>query len=467
MNNLVKPAENTVSEVLEWLADNGVQEDNLRYSTAKDWLFVSLPVARIESLLDTKYNLYRHDEGHITVRAPTWSLPTHLHAHIDTIQPTNSFFRASPKALSLQVDRESEIVVNKVSSLAASSGNISAICNATAVTPLCLRTVYGTIDYEVQSNGTNKMGLTDYLGESNNRSDTYLFLQQFRPEAKEAAYQFKFDVIDNGTTTQIHTLEDLEENEPDIEADLDSETMLGIGWPTPLIAYTVGGSPPYTPDDNTPTDTNEPYLAWLEYVLATSDDDLAKVISTSYDDDEQTVPLSYAQRACNEFAQLGARGVSLFFASGDSGVGSSGSCLSNNGTNATTFLPEFPSSCPYITSVGATMDFEPEVVAYHPSGYAGGGGFSDYFPRPQYQDRVVKHYVKNLNGSFAGLYNTEGRAYPDLSAQGSYYVNVWNGSNIRVSGTSASTPAVAAIFALVNDALLAAGKPTMGFLNPW
>ena len=392
----------------------------------------------------------------------------HLHEHVDTIQPTNSFFRASPKAVSLHVDKLPQLD-GKEATLQRqyfASPNVSAICNATAVTLDCLRTLYGTIDYDVQSNDTNKLALTDYLGETNNRSDTSLYLGQFRPEAQAAAYEFKFDVIDNGTTSQHLTAEQLAD-EVDVEGNLDVETMIGIGWPTPLIAYTVGGSPPYKADNNTPTDTNEPYLAWLQYVLSTSDDDLAKVISTSYDDDEQTVPLAYAQRVCNELAQLGARGVSVFFASGDSGVGATGSCASNNGTNAPTFLPEFPSSCPYVTSVGATQNFNPEVVAHHTSGYAGGGGFSDYFPRPQYQDRVVKQYVKSLNGSYAGLYNPNGRAYPDISAQGSYYVNVWNGSNIRVSGTSAATPAVAAIFALVNDALITAGRPTLGFLNPW
>lgn len=36
-----------------------------------------------------------------------------------------------------------------------------------------------------------------------------------------------------------------------------------------------------------------------------------------------------------------------------------------------------------------------------------------------------------------------------------------------ISGTSASSPLAAGIFSLVNDALLAAGKPALGFLNPW
>jgi hypothetical protein len=48
-------------------------------------------------------------------------------------------------------------------------------------------------------------------------------------------------------------------------------------------------------------------------------------------DDEQTVPIRYAERVCNELAALGARGVSLIFSSGDEGVGQDGTCVSNDG----------------------------------------------------------------------------------------------------------------------------------------
>lgn len=51
-------------------------------------------------------------------------------------------------------------------------------------------------------------------------------------------------------------------------------------------------------------------------------------------------------------AALGARGVSVMFSSGDSGVGDGDSnpdtqeCYSNDGRNVTKFLPAFPASCP-------------------------------------------------------------------------------------------------------------------------
>lgn len=463
VRKLVQPAEDTDKLVRDWLSDNGIA--GYSYSGAKDWITVSLPVERIESLLNAEYSVYRHDDGSEVVRTPEWSLPRHLHEHIDTVQPSNSFFRSAPKATSMKGFQPK---TGNFKPQFYENPTVAAVCNVSAVTPLCLRTLYGTINYEPQVPGKNKVGLTDYLGEANNRSDVSIFLQQFRPEAVSAAYQFKIDVINGGDNQQTPDTPTQLASGKDLEGNLDAETILGIDWPTPLIAYTTGGSPPFKADNNTPTDTNEPYLTWLSYVLATSDSDLAQTISTSYDDDEQSVPPAFASRVCNELAQLGARGVSLFYASGDEGVGVNGSCISNNGTNALTFLPEFPSTCPYITSVGATVRFAPEVVAFDPAnGFASGGGFSSYFARPSYQDKVVPAYLASLNGKDAAYFNASGRGYPDIAAQGTRFVTVWNGSQVLLDGTSAATPTAAAVIALVNDALIAAGRPPLGFLNPW
>lgn len=464
VHNLVEPEDATIDLVHEWLADNGVDVSDLKYSPAKDWISVTLPVEAIEDMLSTKYAVYRHEDGSELVRTPKWSLPVHLHDHIDTIQPTNSWFRAKPQAAGIKVK---QFFDEQPAMKYYSNASVSAVCVADAVTPTCIRTLYGTIDYQVQSADTNLMGLCDYLNETNNRNDTYTMLAKYRPEAKEGAYQFKFDSIANGTTSQVYTEESIEE-ETGVEGNLDVQNMLGVAWPTKLIAYTVGGSPPYTPDAGTTSDTNEPYLVWLNSVLSESDEKIAKVISTSYDDDEQTVPLSYATRVCKELAQLGARGVSLFYSSGDDGVGPSGYCVSNDGKNTSTFLPEFPSSCPYVTAVGATGNFTPEVVAYvADEDYASGGGFSNYFPRPAYQDAVVEKYIASLDGKYAAYYNSSGRAYPDVAAQGLADVVVWNNKFGSVGGTSAASPTFAAVIALVNDALLASGKSTLGFINPW
>ena len=114
-----------------------------------------------------------------------------------------------------------------------------------------------------------------------------------------------------------------------------------------------------------PTDTNEPYLTWVNYALEQAD--LPQVLSNSYGDDEQSVPYSYAKRVCSGFAQLGARGISVLFSSGDAGVGSNGTCFSNTDPTKEMFIPNFPTSCPWVTSVGGTQgtsaqSFLPEVA---------------------------------------------------------------------------------------------------------
>jgi tripeptidyl-peptidase-1 len=108
------------------------------------------------------------------------------------------------------------------------------------------------------------------------------------------------------------------------------------------------------------------------------------------------------------------------------------------------------------------------VAAYDPRfkvPFTSGGGFSNYFPRPAYQKDAVTKYLAYLGKDFAGLYNASGRGIPDIAAQSQNFSTIWNGTVRPVDGTSAATPVAASIFVLVNDALIAAGKPPMGFLN--
>lgn len=320
VNELIKPTDDALDLVHGWLFDHGIEAAALSYSPAKDWIKVSLPVDQVESLLDTEYSIFEHIEGDQLVRTSEWSLPVHLHEHIEVVQPTNSFFRpramkSTVKAVKTPKGWHAPKPPSNPSGL-----SLAQACNETAVTPLCLRTLYGTVDYEPRAAGKNRVGLNDFLGESNNRSDVKLFLSQYRPEAVAAADQFEIVVIANGTNNQNQ--EDPTDlwNGVEIEGNLDAETILGISWPTPLTAFTTGGTAPgFIPDLDTPTDSNEPYLTWVQYVL--DHPNPPQVISTSYDDDEETVPKSFATSVCNSFAQLGARGVSLLFASGDSGVG--------------------------------------------------------------------------------------------------------------------------------------------------
>jgi tripeptidyl-peptidase-1 len=158
---------------------------------------------------------------------------------------------------------------------------------------------------------------------------------------------------------------------------------------------------------------------------------------------------------CNIFMQLGARGTSVLVASGDGGVAG----IAPDST-CTTFIPTFPASCPYVTVVGATRNVS-EVGAE-----LSAGGFSNYYGRPSYQASAVNSYVTSLGSTYQGRYNPNGRAYPDVSAQGQRIVIVKGGKKFLGKGTSASTPIFASVIANLNDRLLQKCGKTLGFLNP-
>lgn len=470
VEDLVRPSSEALDLVHAWLGDHGISPERMRYSKAFDRMKLTLPVKDVEKLLRTKYSMWRHKDGTRILRTLEWSLPECLHQHISTIQPTNSFFRASPQKrmiMPVQSNMDMKSFANKPKVNAATM-TVSEACNQTAITPDCLRVLYNTMNYTITAGDKNVIGIANYLGEYNNRSDTALFLQQFRTDATTQTFLNDFNVTAlNGAIDQTTPNTAAQNaNSTGIEGNLDLQYVVGISYPTKVRGYNTGGRPPFIPDLFTPTDTNEPYMNWVDYML-----DLAnppQTISTSYGDSEQTVPESYARDVCNKFAQLGARGVTLLFSSGDAGVGGSGTCISNDGKNTTEFLPNFPASCPYITAVGGTKNFEPEVAAFDPrNNFTSGAGFSNYFARPSYQDDAVLNYTNALNGMYDGMYNASGRAYPDLAAQSQSFMVVWNQELQGVDGTSASCPTVAGIMGLVNDWLIGQDRPPMGFLNPW
>jgi len=67
----------------------------------------------------------------------------------------------------------------------------------------------------------------------------------------------------------------------------------------------------------------------------------------------------------------------------------------------------------------------------------------------------------------ASYFNTSGRAFPDIAANGHNALIIDGGAAEAVGGTSQSAPIIAAVFALLNVAQIEkTGKP-FGFLNPF
>lgn len=229
--------------------------------------------------------------------------------------------------------------------------------------------------------------------------------------------------------------------------------------------------------------------------------ELTRVVSISYGEAESELPKRYVERQCAELMKLGLQGHSILAASGDYGVASfPGSnhnkfgCLSGNGQKGTIYNPDWPCACPYVTSVGATRLYPYQTVydsesamqvnltalnlaiglpAPAPLAYfATGGGFSNYFTAPTYQQQAVSsylashddlpYYVANARasniGENGGVYNRAGRGYPDVSANGAYLLAFVNRTQGQWFGTSLSSPIFGSVLTLINEERTAAGK---------
>ena len=79
-------------------------------------------------------------------------------------------------------------------------------------------------------------------------------------------------------------------------------------------------------------------------------------------------------------------------------------------------------------------------------GYYSGGGFSNTFPRPPWQDAAVQTYLDDHAPHYGDdVFNCRGRGYPDVSALGLNQAVVYDGYLFGIPGTSAAAPIFASI----------------------
>ncbi|KAH9064391.1 subtilisin-like protein [Lactarius vividus] len=381
-------------------------------------LVVGVPVPQANDILGASYQLYQHVKTNKTVlRTVSYSLPDVLHGHIQTVVPTTYF--SSPR---MQLNKL-RFGPHGVAAARANTGSEELVTTplnrGLVVTPSYLRSLYRTLGY-VPAAADRK----------------------FRTDGEDATYTVL--PVNGGRYDPRH---------PSVEANLDIQYAEAMTYPTSNFYYSTGG------EEILPADL---YVPWLAYVLEQSN--LPQTISTAYSGNEYEVPQEFAEGVCELFAKLGALGVSVLFSPGDWGVGDGGNCLvrESSGDVGVRFIPQFPASCPWVTSVGGTTSRDPEIAAS-----LSGGGFSNYFPRPPYQAEAVPPFLQTIGNMHQGLFNPYGRGLPEIAAQGINLVIVLDREYETIDGTSGSTPTVAGIISLLNDYCISKGKPPLGFLNPW
>ncbi|RDW61306.1 hypothetical protein BP5796_11198 [Coleophoma crateriformis] len=511
------PSQQTVESVKAWLSDSGIDPSRVQTTKSRNWLTFNATTMEVESLLKAEYHVYTHSTGEKHIACDHYSVPAHLTEHIDIITPTIHFDKkiGSPRKVLAhddlpdtvhELNRRALFTDGLGGGIVGSPTDASnpkqgaAVTNAlmtldncdTMITMECLRALYD-VPIPTSAIANNTLGVVEYTPQAFLQSDMNMWFKQFAPDLEGKSPDVKF--VDGAvvqTTNQSFTFNG--------ESALDLQFAMGLIYPQQVTMYQVGdlvtgasfnnfldaldasyctfqGGDSKDPniDGQYPNNLPGGYTGPENCgTVATTN-----VISTSYGSNEADLSAKYEMRQCLEYMKLGLQGVTILYSSGDFGVaGNSGQCINtqtgayNNGSTGT-FNPSFPGTCPYVTSVGATQVMNGSTIHTPESASQrvifSGGGFSNNFAMPSYQQKAMATYFQNHAPPYsAAQFNNSQkvRGYPDVSANGVNYVVAVNGKFSLAFGTSASAPAFGALLNQINENRLAAKKSPVGFINP-
>lgn len=296
-----------------------------------------------------------------------YHIPEHLREHVDYITPGIKLFapQISKRALmredakatrraSLQKRRGGQKGSNPLIQPApfpqfvrtGNSTNSSSLdtCDVT-ITPACIAALYQIppTDLSKPVSKDNSMGVFESEAQYYDQEDLDLFFANFTPQIPKGTTPIPLNIDGaNAVTTNV--------SDAGEEAMLDLELVYPIVYPQTVTVfqeddpvYEQNPNTTYTFGFNTFLDAIDgsycTYCAYGECGDSSIDPQYpdpadggykgqlqcgvykpTPVISVSYGGQEVDVPVSYQKRQCDEYLKLGLQGVSILFASGDSGV---------------------------------------------------------------------------------------------------------------------------------------------------
>ncbi|KAJ6179418.1 hypothetical protein N7519_009879 [Penicillium mononematosum] len=526
VHELFAPSKDSVDSVRRWLQSSGIHESRIVHSDNKGWLAFDAYAHEVEDLFKAEFYEHEHaSTSSMKIGCGEYHVPEHIQPHIDYITP----------GVKLSPIVKKNTKAKRMSHLAHSKGTVEAYNSVkpavipekakslpadlqrcgTDMTPACIKALYDIPDATKAAKG-NSLGLYEQ-GDYFAKSDLDLYYKHFAPWIPQGTYPIP--ALIDGANFSVPDYSPLNAGEADIDIDM----AYSLIYPQSITLYQVDDQT-YEPEEEKTTNLFNTFLDALDGSYCTysafgetgNNPDIdpvypnprpggykgelqcgvykpTTVISASYGQAEADLPIAYTKRQCNEFMKLGLQGHSILFSSGDYGVaslhndGAANGCL---GPEAKIFNPQYPSNCPYVTSVGGTMLYADQTVKDAESvmsanlggdsaNFTSSGGFSNYFPQPSYQKKAVEKYFQkakltypyysemevNLNKT-KGLYNRIGRGYPDVSANGAVFPAYNGGKITHYYGASLASPLFASVLNLINEERLDQGKGPVGFVNP-
>jgi subtilase family serine protease len=315
----------------------------------------------------------------------------------------------------------------------------------------------------------SSVGLIEYMGSDGFSSDGLLMSEMMNSETKNPI-----------TDKHVIGQNDGEDTESQLDVIASSITAEGVDlWYWKVDTWLYSFAVDFFNTKEVP-DVISMSWGWAE-------DDQCSVTQCNNQTAEQ-----YVNRVNTEYMKLALRGTTITVASGDAGAPgrTSEGCDPDRPMN-----PVFPGSSPWVTSVGATVVMQDNIIGlskfqtplcknftcatghseysinYNLTGWTAGGGFGIFGTEnvPKWQEEQVKNYLANNPLPNKNNFNHNGRGYPDVSAVG-HNCPVFSSSDPSsvspVDGTSCSSPYFAGIVAILNDHQSNKGKPKLGFANP-
>merc|ERR1719410_1068766 len=308
---------------------------------------------------------------------------------------------------------------------------LKASVGAGEVNPSTLRALYNLGDVKGTASN-NSQGIASFRNQYYQLSDCEDLWKKYN--------------IDSCTVTNVPS------DEPSgshLEAQLDTQYISSMGQGIPMQVWWTKG-----------LNFEDALIEWTQNVLASKT--APPLFSVSYGGPESDFGGSYIAKLNNDLMMMGAAGITVMFASGDSGAG--GGCSGD-----AAFIPDYPASSPYVTAVGGVSGGTAGKTPVGETAWVdGGGGFSNYAPQQSWQKDAVSYFLSNSdNLPELSKFNASGRGYPDIAAQSVDFEIIANGKSTAVSGTSAASPTAAGIMALLNDLRAQNGMSKLGFANPF
>jgi len=458
VGELVRNDEATAA-VQDWLREH--KAEVVSSTPHGEYLVVRARVSSVETMLNTQMHEYKltkksssKESDKRIFRADSYSLPIHLAPHVLAVRDVTHF----PE------DVNGIVPKRRVFPTPLGTGGNLAINTYSKTTPAGLEGTYGIGAQKGSNNVKQVVGGLNTGGDNVGPTDLQTFENVFTMPVDQIAGWYGKPPNENNCTYSISIGQDW-----CAENNLDMQYMTSTGKNIPTYYYYSGNETQVGPYSD------------IFMFMANQITNKPDVISFSYGAFE---PVSSDFVSFDtEAAKLGLQGVTIFASSGDNGVSGNVAPFLSQVSLCGVYFPSFAATSQYVVAVGATMggldfDFNNEIACSNDQGalITSGGGFSTVETVTAYdQTAGVSAYFDNVfikpvafsDASFGiSSYDPAYRGFPDLAFNGHNYAVFDAGILIVADGTSASSPGLTGMVNTINSALVAAGKSSVGYLNP-